>query len=423
MKPDEFEKLFKNVPEHAPDPKLMAELEEEFAWMDDADDSNDDISKANRPNIAINKIVPSDNNPQKEFASESFNVLCESVKAQRNVTVPLIVRHIGNDDEEKYEIIDGERRFKAAQKAGLPYVSCHVVTVDDGQASLMRIVANLQRKELGAMEFSLGLNATIKENPEINESELAKQLGMSASRFSNAKHLSIKIPKKIHKYFIEPNKKGKALTQKHGEMLYPLVAKVEAKEIAGKVLSQLATEAYEAGMGTAELNKRVKSLLGQSKPSVLSASTQTALTNLDTRHGKKVRLNLTGKKADIKIDFSALEPDEDIGSLMADIEAILTTHVGELASISTEEDTDTNDEDNAEQEETSTTVIEPDVPICADCGAKHDLDGRILISGQYYCGICSAFCNQCGKPTLKANATEEKSKHGNAMLHYCSDCR
>jgi len=413
MKPEEFEKLFKNVPEHVPDPKLMAELEEEFSWMDEDDIGGEELlpDLGELPVINIDDIVTGAN-PRQNFAGESYDILLESIKAHESVTVPLILRPI-DESKKKFEIIDGERRYRAAKEAGLKLLPCHIIDVNAGQASLMRIVANLQREELGAMEFSLGLNATIKENPNIKETELAKRLGMSASRLSNAKQLSTKIPKKIHEYFIKPNKEGKVLTQKHGETLYPLISAVEEKRVNIKKVIDLAGEAYRTGMRTAELRNRVQILLGQSKPSVLSATTQTAITNFDSKHGKKVSLNLTSKKADIKIDFTELNPDEDLGSIMADIEALLTAHIGELALISTNDSANVISEENPESSNlnaTSTNVVEFETPLCAKCGFITEKNDRFTINGEIYCGYCIIGCLQCGDIMLKTDAITRNNR-------------
>ena len=108
-----------------------------------------DIKKSN-DSISISSIVPNKNQPRKLFEKEALDELANSIK-QRGIIQPLIVRR-SDDQDDKFELIAGERRWQAAQSAGLHQVPVFIIDADNLKSLELAIIENVQRKDLNAIE-------------------------------------------------------------------------------------------------------------------------------------------------------------------------------------------------------------------------------------------------------------------------------
>ncbi len=118
--------------------------------------------------------------PRVDMHPETLQELADSIKAQ-GVVQPIIVRSIGND---RYEIIAGERRWRASQMAGLQDVPCVVRDVSDQAAMAMALIENIQREDLNPMEEARALQRLIKEF-ELTHQQVAEAVGRSRAAVSN----------------------------------------------------------------------------------------------------------------------------------------------------------------------------------------------------------------------------------------------
>ena len=130
--------------------------------------------------------------PRKYFDEESLNELTESIKS-RGIIQPIIVRNANG--ESNYEIIAGERRWLAAQKAGLHEVPIVVIEADDKKALEFGIVENVQRHDLNAIEEAEGYKRLIEEF-SYDQEQVAKFIGKSRSHISNSLRL-LSLPKDV----------------------------------------------------------------------------------------------------------------------------------------------------------------------------------------------------------------------------------
>ena len=130
--------------------------------------------------------------PRKYFDEESLNELTESIKS-RGIIQPIIVRNVNG--ESNYEIIAGERRWLAAQKAGLHEVPIVVIEADDKKALEFGIVENVQRHDLNAIEEAEGYKRLIEEF-SYDQEQVAKFIGKSRSHISNSLRL-LSLPKDV----------------------------------------------------------------------------------------------------------------------------------------------------------------------------------------------------------------------------------
>ena len=182
---------------------------------------------------SISDLTRNKYQPRKKFDETSLNELSESIKS-RGIIQPIIVRDINGDS--KYEIIAGERRWLAAQKAGLHEVPIVVIDADDKKALEFGIVENVQRHDLNAIEEAEGYKRLIEEF-SYDQEQVAKFIGKSRSHITNSLRL-LSLPEELVN-FIKDNK----LSPGHAKILVGLDnCLLIAKKIISKKLSVRQTE-------------------------------------------------------------------------------------------------------------------------------------------------------------------------------------
>lgn len=130
-------------------------------------------------NIPLSEIVPSELNPRKTFDQEELQELAQSIK-ENGLVQPITLRKSANKKDGKYEIVCGERRFRACQIIGEKTIQAVVKELDDKQAFTCMIIENLQRKDIDPMEEAAALGKLFNEKT-MTISEMAKLLGKSTS--------------------------------------------------------------------------------------------------------------------------------------------------------------------------------------------------------------------------------------------------
>ena len=223
--------------------------------------------------VPIEFLKANPRNPRRSFADTELGELAESIKA-RGVIQPIVVRQL-KGVQDRFEIIAGERRWRASQLAGLHEVPIVPIDVSDSDALEIMIIENIQREDLNAMEEAQGYHALADEFKHSQE-EIAKIVGKSRSHVANMMRLT-KLPAEVQAYIA----KGE-LSAGHARALIgvpdPLAA---AKRIVEEGLNVRQTEAlaHEEGVpvrkaqkarsgakakdpDTIELEKRVSDALG-----------------------------------------------------------------------------------------------------------------------------------------------------------------
>ncbi len=164
-------------------------------------------------NLSLVEIVPNKYQPRKNFDEENLNDLVNSIK-ERGVIQPIIVRK-SNTSNSKYEIIAGERRWLAAQKAGLHEIPVVVTDADDLKSLEFAIVENVQRHDLNPLEEAQGYKRLIDEFA-YDQDKVSKFIGKSRSYISNSLRL-LNLPKEVLD-FVEQKK----ITAGHAKILVGL---------------------------------------------------------------------------------------------------------------------------------------------------------------------------------------------------------
>ena len=163
--------------------------------------------------VSISDLISNKFQPRKIFDEESLQDLTSSIK-ERGIIQPIIVRK-SKDNNSKYEIIAGERRWLAAQKAGLHEVPVVITNVDDLKSLEFAIVENVQRKDLNAIEEALGYQRLIEEF-SYDQEKVAQFIGKSRSHIANFLRL-LSLPEEVLK-LIETKK----LSPGHAKVLVGL---------------------------------------------------------------------------------------------------------------------------------------------------------------------------------------------------------
>ena len=240
-------------------------------------------------NIEINKIVKNRFQPRKIFDENKLNELTSSIK-ERGVLQPIIVRKHHRDNE-KYEIIAGERRFLAAQKAGLNEVPVVITDIDDLKSLEYAIIENVQRDDLNPLEEAQSYQRLINEFSYDHE-KVSKFIGKSRSYITNSLRI-LTLPKKVLN-LIEEQK----ITSGHAKILVGLDnAEFVAEKIYEKKLSVRQTENF------VKIFKRKKNSLKSRDTNVISLEN-----SIMDKIGLKVIIsNKKDNNGSIKIEYKDLD--------------------------------------------------------------------------------------------------------------------
>ena len=190
-------------------------------------------------NLPITKVEPRLEQPRAVFDEQALQELADSI-AQYGLIQPITVRRL---DSGYYQIIAGERRWRAARLAGLSEVPVRVIEADDRRAAELALVENLQREDLNPMEEARGYKALIEEYG-LTQEDAAKSVGKSRPAVANAMRLLTLSPE-----VAELVEKGQ-LSAGHARALVPIadgaLQSAAAKEVLDKGLSVRQTEALAA---------------------------------------------------------------------------------------------------------------------------------------------------------------------------------
>ena len=222
--------------------------------------------------ISISSIIPNKYQPRKNFDKNSLEELTASIR-ERGIIQPIIVRP-SEDSNDKYELIAGERRWQAAQNAGLHEVPAVILNVDNLKSLEFAIVENVQRKDLNPIEEAEGYQRLINEF-NYDQDKVAKFIGKSRAHISNCIRL-LSLPAKVIEHIINDK-----LSPGHAKILVGLDnSELLAEKIIKKKLSVRQAEAL------ARLVKSNKSSIKSKDPNSIDIENQ-----LSSKIGMKVFLN------------------------------------------------------------------------------------------------------------------------------------
>ena len=243
--------------------------------------------------------------PRKNFDPESLAQLADSIR-QHGILQPLTVRKL---DSGYYQIIAGERRWRAARMAGLDTVPVIIVEADDQTATELAMIENLQREDLNPMEEAAGYR-TLMDLYHMTQEEVSKRVGKSRSAVANAlRLLDLSEPVRV---FVEDGR----LTAGHARALIPLPSDLQ---------EQAAKEVMEGGLSVRQTERLAKQKMEErKKPEIVIRReklddpksidyTVDAEKELSARLGRGVRIINGRKKGHIELDYYGLD---DLNALL-----------------------------------------------------------------------------------------------------------
>lgn len=138
--------------------------------------------------INLNLIEANPNQPRREFSEEALRELADSIR-EIGIVQPITLRQT---DEGRYQIIAGERRFRASQLVGKETIPAYIITADDESTMEMALVENIQREDLNALEIALAYQKLIEQN-NLSQEQLSKRVGKGRATIANFLRL-LKLP-------------------------------------------------------------------------------------------------------------------------------------------------------------------------------------------------------------------------------------
>ena len=251
--------------------------------------------------IDIELIRPDDGQPRRKFDETALDELAQSIRNQ-GLLQPLLVRRDGKG----YRLIAGERRWRAAQRAGLSEVPVLVRDASDAEAFELALVENLQREDLSPLEEAEGYRRLLDERKWTQE-QVAERVGKERSTVANALRL-LALPPEV-KQLLEADE----LDMGHARALLGVAKASEmvalARQVVAEKLSVRETEA-RVKAGRAGSGKATKTAPKQ------SAEARRLVEDLQRRLGTKVRLSEKGGKGTLEVDFFSYEDLDRIVGLI-----------------------------------------------------------------------------------------------------------
>ena len=265
----------------------------------------DDVMKTESTgslSLPISMVESCSSQPRKSFDEASLAELAESIR-EHGIIQPLTVRKLASG---YYQIIAGERRWRAARIAGLQEVPVIVIEADDRKAAELAMIENLQREDLNPMEEAAGFQALI-DNYHMTQEEAAQRVGKSRSAVTNALRL-LGLTPAVRKLVEE----GK-LSAGHARALLPLSPTVQ-ENAANAVVS--------GGLSVRQTESLAKRLAAENKEKSKPDSSQVASTaeaqkDLSSKLGRGVRIVTGRKKGRIELEYYGLDDLNDLLDALA----------------------------------------------------------------------------------------------------------
>jgi len=248
-------------------------------------------------------LVPGEYQPRQQFGEEALQELADSIRIQ-GIVQPIVVKAIGND---QYEIIAGERRWRAAQKAGLELVPVVIRKADNQTTLAMALIENIQREDLNPIETALGLKRLMHEF-DLTQQAVADAVGRSRAAVTNLLRL-LKLPGTIQDWLHE----GK-LSMGHARAIITLPEAIQL---------EMAEQAIEKNWTVREIEEAVQKVLipaaqkKANKRQELPEKLQKHQQYLAEKVAAKVKIS-QGAKGRGKIEI-AYGSEEDLNRILAEL--------------------------------------------------------------------------------------------------------
>ena len=248
--------------------------------------------------LPLDDIKPNSKQPRHVFNEEALNELADSIK-QYGVIQPILVRKFKNG----YELVAGERRWRAARKAGLKSVPAIVRELSEQQNSLVALLENMQREDLNIIEEAQGISSLMTDYG-LSQEEAAKAVGKSRPYVTNALRI-LKLPKEVQELV-----ENKALSTGHAKA----IAGLSGKDLQISVARRASREGWSVRkIESFAVVKKGKTTAKKAKRDSAFAEVEEKLTQTI---GTKVKINGSEKKGKIEIEYYSREELERLIELL-----------------------------------------------------------------------------------------------------------
>ena len=261
-------------------------------------------------NLPIEDIIPNRFQPRLNFDDNGLKELAASIK-EHGIIQPLVVRKIG----EKYEIIAGERRYKASKMAGLSEIPAIVTQMDDKKSAEAAIIENIQRKDLSAIEEAKSYEALLDKG-YTTQDKLAQQMGLSQSAISNKLRL-LSLSDNVQKALMESK-----ISERHARSLLQLKTHEEQDEWLKIIIDERLT--------VKELDERLKGNKKKEDDSLLNL-------NKNNDSSDKPGINLVFDEKPIPNKFFNFLEDEEANMTMTEKTDVTDTPINEFKMEATDD--------------------------------------------------------------------------------------
>ena len=268
----------------------------------------DDVLKAETAGslyLPLSQVESCSSQPRKHFDEAALAELADSIR-QHGIIQPLTVRKLASG---YYQIIAGERRWRAARMAGLQEVPVIVMEADDRKAAELAMIENLQREDLNPMEEAAGFQALMEQHHRTQE-EAAQRVGKSRSAVANALRL-LNLTPPVAK-LVEENK----LSAGHARALLPLSPALQEKAAEAVISGGLSVRQTEALAKRLSAEKKDK----PAAPAGVDYAAE-AQKELSSKLGRGVRIVTGRKKGRIELEYYDLDDLNDLLEALATLQA------------------------------------------------------------------------------------------------------
>lgn len=252
--------------------------------------------------ISLENIVPNPNQPRKHYDPEAFEELVASI-VKHGLVQPVVVRLKGDST---YELVAGERRWRAAKEAGLTTIPAIIKKTSEGQSLELALIENIQREDLNALEEATAYQQLI-EDFKMTQAEIASAVGKNRSTIANTIRL-LQLSSSLQNLISEGQ-----LSSGHARALLVLESPEEQEKLAQRVISEgLSVRQTESLARIWQLRKG----LPPKEKVVLPPSFKAAARRLGKIFGTRVKVKMAKGKGKIEIEFNSEEKLEEIFRLV-----------------------------------------------------------------------------------------------------------
>jgi len=253
----------------------------------------------------IEEIIPNRSQPRKHFDESKLQELAESIK-EKGILEPLIVRRT----DQGYELIVGERRWRAAQKAGLKEVPVIVKEVEGREVLEISLIENLQREDLNPIEAAEAFKHLIEEF-NLSQEDLSKRIGKDRTTITNTLRL-LKLPLEVRNQLLQNR-----ITSGHARAILSLESKEKQKELCALIIKKGLSVREAESIAKRWAEKPKKSITPVKPRGDLESQLSSLQDSMRKYLGTKVHITQKGKRGKIEIEYYSHEDLERI------VEAIL----------------------------------------------------------------------------------------------------